>query len=107
MSAEVEIAMPRRENVLAIPPEAIRIENGHDVCFVVHDDGLERREVQLGKATRELTEVTHGLEEGEQVVLNPSRPGLEGDAATARSEGISAERPPAPATLTGAVAASR
>ena len=51
MSAEVEIAMPRRGNVLAVPSEAIMIENGHDVCFVVHDEGLERREVKLGKIT--------------------------------------------------------
>ena len=49
MTAEVEIAMPRLDNVLAVPSEAIRIENGHDVCFVVHEDGLERREVKLGQ----------------------------------------------------------
>ena len=38
MTAEVEISMPRRENVLAIPSEAILVENGYDVCFVVHED---------------------------------------------------------------------
>ncbi len=107
MTAEVELAMPRRENVLAIPSEAIRIENGHDICFVVHDDGLERREVQLGQATRELTEVTHGLEEGEQVVLNPSRGALEGDAAVAQDDGLPSETAPAPAALTGTVAVLR
>jgi len=107
MTAEVELAMPRRENVLAIPSEAIRIENGHDICFVVHDDGLERREVQLGQATRDLTEVTHGLEEGEQVVLNASRADFEGDAVPAQSDVPSAEMPPTSPTLTGTVATSR
>ena len=63
--------MPRRENVLAVSSEAILIDHGYDVCFVVHEDSLERRQVKLGKTTRELVEVTQGLEAGEQVVLNP------------------------------------
>jgi HlyD family secretion protein len=71
MTAQIEIAMPQRQNVLAVPSEAIGIADGHDVCFVVHEDGLERRDVKLGQVTREMTEVTEGLREGEQVVLNP------------------------------------
>ena len=59
--------------MLAVPSDAIRIENGHDFCFVVSDDGLERREVKLGQVTSELSEVTEGLEEGEQVVINPPK----------------------------------
>ncbi len=72
MTAEVDIAMPRREHVLAVPAGAVALEDGHEVCFVVHEDGLERREVKLGQVTREMAEVTAGLTEGEQVVLNPS-----------------------------------
>ncbi|MGP0069637.1 MAG: efflux RND transporter periplasmic adaptor subunit [Isosphaeraceae bacterium] len=71
MTAQIEIAMPQRQNVLAVPSEAIGLADGRDVCFVVHDDGLERRDVKLGQVTREMTEVTDGLHEGEQVVLNP------------------------------------
>ena len=71
MTAEVEIAMPRRENVLAIPSEAVVIDHGYDICFVVHEDSVERRQVKLGQTTRDLVEVTDGLEAGEQVVLNP------------------------------------
>jgi HlyD family secretion protein len=81
MTAEVELAMPRRENVLAIPPEAVRLENGHDVCLVVHEDGLEHREVKLGQVTNDLAEVTAGLAEGEQIVLNPSLDDLNQDAS--------------------------
>jgi HlyD family secretion protein len=102
MTAEVEISMPRRENVLAVPPEAILIDHGYDICFVVHDDSLERRQVKLGNTTRDLVEVTQGLEDGEQVVLNPhpDDPELEllsqhGDAA-----------PAVPSPIAGAVAAS-
>ena len=71
MTAQVELEMPGRENVLAVRSEAVTIDDGQDVCFVVHEDGLERREVKLGEVTREMTEVTQGLREGEQVVLNP------------------------------------
>ncbi len=53
MTAQVEIAMPQRQNVLAVPSEAVGMADGHDVCFVVHEDGLERRDVKLGQVTRE------------------------------------------------------
>ena len=71
MTAQVEVEMPGRENVLAVRSEAVTIDDGHDVCFVVHEEGVERREVKLGQVTNEMTEVTAGLREGEQVVLNP------------------------------------
>ena len=73
MSAEVELSMPGRENVLAVPSEAIVTDHGYDICFVVHEDSLERRQVTVGNTTRTLVEVTQGLEAGEQVVLNPQR----------------------------------
>ena len=41
------------------------------MCFVVHEAGVERRDVKLGEVTLHMTEVTDGLREGEQVVLNP------------------------------------
>jgi HlyD family secretion protein len=73
MTAQVEIAMPSRQHVLAVRTEAVASDDGQDVCFVVHEDGLERREVKLGQVTRELTEVTEGLREGERIVLNPKQ----------------------------------
>jgi HlyD family secretion protein len=91
MTAEVELSLPRRENVLAIPPEAIRLENGHDVCLVVHEDGLERREVKLGQVTSELAEVTAGLSEGEQIVLNPSTDDLNLDGSSTPVDSSSTE----------------
>jgi HlyD family secretion protein len=71
MTAQIEIALPRRENVLAVPTEAVTCAGGRDVCLVVREMGLERRDVKLGAATLDLTEVTDGLREGERVVLNP------------------------------------
>jgi multidrug efflux pump subunit AcrA (membrane-fusion protein) len=71
MTAQIEIALPRRENVLAVPTEAVTRAGGRPVCFVVQEAGLERRDVKLGEATAHLTEVTDGLLEGEHVVLDP------------------------------------
>jgi len=106
MTAEVEIDMPRRENVLAVPSEAIRIEDGHDVCAVVHEDGLERREVKLGRLTRDLAEVTQGLEEGEQVVLNPSHDDVNQETAPARADLTPVESPARTSWFSSVVAAS-
>lgn len=72
MSAEVDIKTIRRPGVLAVPTEALTMEAGQDVCYVAHEDHLERREVKLGQSTRDLFEVTEGLAEGEEVVLDPT-----------------------------------
>jgi HlyD family secretion protein len=71
MTAQVEVEMPEREKVLAVPSEAVTSDDGEDVCFVLQGDALERRPVKLGKVTEAMTEVTAGLQEGEQVVMNP------------------------------------
>jgi HlyD family secretion protein len=106
MTAEVELAMPERMNVLAVPSEAIRIENGHDVCVVVHDDGLERREIKLGQVTRDLAEVTQGLAEGEQIVLNPSLDEVEHQMPPARVELSSSDSSTGTGPFPSVVAAS-
>ena len=73
MSAEVEFDVDRCFDVLAVPSEAIAVEQGHNVCYVAGIDGLERRPVELGRSSRHLLEVTKGLSEGDQVVLRPQR----------------------------------
>lgn len=72
MSAEVDIATGHKSDVLTIPPEALTVEDGQDVCYVADGETLERREVKLGQSSRDLLEVTEGLSEGEKVVLDPS-----------------------------------
>lgn len=73
MTAHVEFFFTPRPDVLAVPVEAVASEDGRDVCYVAHEDGLERREVAVGEATHDLLEVAGGLREGERVVLNPQR----------------------------------
>jgi len=74
MTTRVDIALSHRENVLAIPHQALKSDRGKKVCFVAHDEDLERREVRLGLETTDLVEVTGGLQEGELVALNPPAP---------------------------------
>ena len=90
MSAEVEVKIngDREEKTLAVPTEAVAYEEGQDICYVAGADGIERREITLGRSTRSLLEVTQGLAEGEEVVINPNKvdaleslmiPSVEGD----------------------------
>jgi HlyD family secretion protein len=72
MSAEVDINTVRKPDVLVIPPEALAVEQGQDVCYVAHESGVERRTVKIGQVTGDLLEVTQGLDEGERVVIDPS-----------------------------------
>ena len=73
MSAEVEVDLEGSRDVLAVPSEAIALERGQDVCYVAGADGLERRQVTVGRSNRDLLEVTRGLVEGEAVVINPAK----------------------------------
>ncbi len=73
MSAEVEILTARRPDALVIPPAAVKVEDGHEVCYVVGAEGPERREIAVGQVTPDLLEVTGGLNEGEEIVLEPHR----------------------------------
>ncbi len=106
MTAEVEISLPRREHVLAVPPQAVWYDDGHDVCLVVHQEGLEVRTVKLGQVTTDLAEITAGLVEGEEVVLNPSREDFDDEALAPRNQPAAPE-PVAHSGSTPSVVATR
>ena len=74
MSTQVDIALSGRDNVLAIPHQAVRSDRGKKVCYVAHDESLELRELRIGQETTDLVEVLNGLQEGELVALNPPQP---------------------------------
>lgn len=93
MSAEVEIVTSSRPDVLVIPPEALTVEEGRDVCYVAHDNALERREVTLGQATRDYLEVVEGLDEGESVVIEPELATTPVVVASGESESQAGEDP--------------
>jgi HlyD family secretion protein len=73
MSAEVEVDIDRRINVVAVPVESVAVEDGKEYCYVAADGLLERRPVKLGGSNPDLLEVTEGVEEGEEVVSDVSQ----------------------------------
>ena len=71
MSAEVEVIMDQHEEVLTIPVTAV-VETGEGYfCWVGTPDDAQRRPLQLGDGNDVAIVVEKGLQEGEQVVLNP------------------------------------
>jgi len=79
-SADVEIILATRDNVLRIPTQVIL--DGSSV-FVLDGATLEERSIETGISSWEFTEVVTGLDEGELVVLTVDREGVtDGAAAT-------------------------
>jgi HlyD family secretion protein len=71
MTAEVELLAASRPDVIVVPPQAVTVEDGQEVCYVASPAGVERRQVHLGANTPDMIEVLDGVDEGEQVVLHP------------------------------------
>jgi hypothetical protein len=63
------------EDVLVVPPKAIRRVGQLDEVDVINGNTVNRRAVQVGRTLEEGREVLSGLSEGEKVVL-PSEAGL-------------------------------
>jgi len=71
MSASVEILVDTLEDVLAVPVQAVVQRPSGTWCYVESASGVERRDIELGKATDTFVEIRSGLEEGVRVILNP------------------------------------
>ncbi len=72
MTASVEILVDKIEDTIAVPIQAVLEVDDQAWCFVVDAQGrIERRKVELGADNDKLVQILSGLEEGEQIVLNP------------------------------------
>jgi multidrug efflux pump subunit AcrA (membrane-fusion protein) len=73
MTAEIEVTVARQENVLMIPLSAVEETDAGDFCWVRTRDGAaQRRLLTLGDRNTEFIAVDSGIEEGDDVYLNPS-----------------------------------
>jgi len=71
-TAEATIIVADLQDVLAVPVAGV-VEDGKEfVCAVKVGDGFEKRVVTLGKSDDRFVEIVEGLEEGEQIFLNPA-----------------------------------
>jgi RND family efflux transporter MFP subunit len=78
LAAPSPAAKPAPSGVL-VPVEAVRVEGGKSVVFVLAGDKVERRGVALGQASGAIRQVLSGLREGERVVLSPPESLRDGD----------------------------
>jgi len=83
-SADLEVILATRPDVLRIPTEAL-LEDNRVLVYAADESRLYTRAVEVGLSNWKLTEIISGLKEGEQVVTSIDREGVE-DGALAKRE---------------------
>jgi HlyD family secretion protein len=85
-SADIEVVLHAREDGLRVPTEAL-LEGKRVLVFDPEDEVLVEREVETGIANWQFTEVTHGVDAGERVVLSVAREGVRDGASAVVDDG--------------------
>jgi HlyD family secretion protein len=78
-SADIEVILDSRTNVLRVPTEAV-LEGYRVLVYEPRSGRLEERRFKPGLANWKFTEVSSGLNEGELVVVSVERKGVEAGA---------------------------
>ena len=82
LSAQAEILVLERDNVLSVPVQALLQYDGKEhVAVKQPDGGFEWRDVSLGDANDTEVEVKEGINPGDHVVLDPDPSAGRGDAS--------------------------
>ncbi|PKO44162.1 MAG: efflux RND transporter periplasmic adaptor subunit [Betaproteobacteria bacterium HGW-Betaproteobacteria-4] len=84
-SADVEIILAGRDNVLRIPTAAIQ-EGGKVLVFNADSGKLDERTIKAGLANWEYTEVLEGLSAGERIVTSLDKEGVKAGAKVTPDE---------------------
>lgn len=71
MSAKVQIFVDHLQDVVHVPNQCVRPENGKRFCYLSGRGQPEAREVETGQFNDEFIEIKSGLVEGDPVMLNP------------------------------------
>ncbi len=77
-SADIEIVVTGRDNVVRIPTPALM--PGNRVLVLAADGRLEERKIETGPANWEFTEVKTGLAKGDKIVTSLEREGVKAGA---------------------------
>jgi HlyD family secretion protein len=86
-SADIEVILDVRRDVVRVPTEAVM--EGRRVFVFLADRGLlEARDIRAGLSNWDWTEVSDGLAPGEWVVVNVDHPGVRDQAAAVRLEAL-------------------
>lgn len=76
MSAEVEIIVDKADNAIIIPSQAVIERNGKSFIYIVKDSKARLVQVKTGRSNWTYTEILSGIEEGDEVIINPDTPRL-------------------------------
>ena len=89
MTAVAEIIHTQRDNALNVPNRAVTRQARDRVVQVVTPTGIESRRVQVGMANDQVTEITEGLNEDDEVVIptTTARASVPGAGGAARPGG--------------------
>lgn len=72
LNNEVDILVGEEKDILTVKAEALKIEKGNKkYLFVVKDNIVEKREVKVGLQGDSDIQILEGVDEGEEVILNP------------------------------------
>jgi RND family efflux transporter MFP subunit len=73
MYTEVDLSVPRKDPPLVIPGDTLVVRSdGPQVAVVASDGAVHYQRIQLGRDFGDRLEVLSGLEEGQQIAVNPS-----------------------------------
>jgi HlyD family secretion protein len=75
MNAEVRIHIQQVASALQLPVQALAESKGHYFSLVKHGDGYETREVEISSTNDKVATIQKGLQDGDEVVLNPHSAG--------------------------------
>jgi len=71
MSCRVTVFVEQLKNVLTVPIQVVANRGGGKVCYVMTPNGPEERQVKTGIFNDMFVQIASGLEEGENVMMNP------------------------------------
>ena len=71
MSCKVEIIVEQYDDAVYVPMQAVLRVGGEPAVYVVKDETVEERKVELGLDNRRMIRIASGLDEGETVWLTP------------------------------------
>lgn len=71
LTAQVELLVDNRDNVLQVPMQSVITIADKQVAFVFKDGKADPRIVKVGKVNKSHLEIIEGLSDGDRVVMNP------------------------------------
>lgn len=69
MFARAQLVIAQKDDVIAVPAEAVLDENGVKVVYVAKDGKAQKRRVEVGMNNSDMIEITKGLDVGEDIIV--------------------------------------